>query len=165
MAPHSSFALLSSSSSNIWWDNNNILSSNEWDSSVSFSYLVLNSVVSFSLYYRVEGGVGKAEMNNNVMNKEAVQLLNAVSSDSDSASDLQFTLAPPPAVQIRKKIRTKRYTRTVLQILWLGVCFDSFRTLAGNSRNGTDQLPLQPPLAALWVFWRLQAFLLPSGGP
>ena len=38
---------------------------------------------------------------------EAIQLLNA-SSDSDSASDIQFSLAPQPAVEIRRKIRTKR---------------------------------------------------------
>ena len=43
------------------------------------------------------------------MNKEAIQLLNAASSDSDSASDLQFSLAPQPTVQVRRKIRTKRY--------------------------------------------------------
>jgi len=47
-------------------------------------------------------------MNNNVMNKEAIQLLNAASSDSESASDLQFALAPQPTVQVRRKIRTKR---------------------------------------------------------
>ncbi|XP_057374091.1 uncharacterized protein LOC130694992 isoform X2 [Daphnia carinata] len=50
-------------------------------------------------------------MNNNVMNKEAIQLLNAASSDSDSASDLQFSLAPQPTVQVRRKIRTKRKQR------------------------------------------------------
>lgn len=48
-------------------------------------------------------------MNNNVVNKEAIQLLNG-SSDSDSASDIQFTLAPQPTVQVRRKIRTKRYS-------------------------------------------------------
>lgn len=41
---------------------------------------------------------------------EAIQLLNA-SSDSDSASDIQFSLAPQPAVEIRRKIRTKRKSR------------------------------------------------------
>nr|CAH0102106.1 unnamed protein product [Daphnia galeata] len=50
-------------------------------------------------------------MNNNVMNKEAIQLLNAASSDSESASDLQFALAPQPTVQVRRKIRTKRKQR------------------------------------------------------
>lgn len=50
-------------------------------------------------------------MNNNEMNKEAIQLLNAASSDSDSASDLQFSLAPQPTVQVRRKIRTKRKQR------------------------------------------------------
>ena len=48
-------------------------------------------------------------MNNNEMtSKEAIQLLNA--SESDSASDLQFSLAlpPQPSVQVRRKIRTKR---------------------------------------------------------
>lgn len=39
--------------------------------------------------------------------KEAIQLLNASESD-DSVSDIQFSLAPPPTVQVRRKVRTKR---------------------------------------------------------
>lgn len=49
------------------------------------------------------------------MNKEAIQLLNAASSDSESASDLQFSLAPQPTVQVRRKIRTKRYLQISLE--------------------------------------------------
>ena len=49
-------------------------------------------------------------MNNNIINKESIQLLNASSSESDSLPDTHFTFVPPqPPVQVRRKVRTKRY--------------------------------------------------------
>jgi len=51
-------------------------------------------------------------MNNNIVNKESIQLLNASSSESDSLPDTHFTYAPPqPPVQVRRKVRTKRKSR------------------------------------------------------
>jgi len=51
-------------------------------------------------------------MNNNVISKESIQLLNATSSDSDSLSETHFAVIPPqPPVQVRRKIRTKRKSR------------------------------------------------------
>jgi len=51
-------------------------------------------------------------MNNNIINKESIQLLNASSSESDSLPDTHFTFVPPqPPVQVRRKVRTKRKSR------------------------------------------------------
>ena len=49
-------------------------------------------------------------MNNNIVSKESIQLLNASSSESDSLPDTHLTFVPPqPPVQVRRKVRTKRY--------------------------------------------------------
>ena len=49
-------------------------------------------------------------MNNNNNQKEAVKLLNTGTSDSES-SDPEIHFAPPPPIQTRRKIRTKRKSR------------------------------------------------------
>jgi len=51
-------------------------------------------------------------MNNNIVSKESIQLLNASSSESDSLPDTHLTFVPPqPPVQVRRKVRTKRKSR------------------------------------------------------